>query len=91
MERQPPDATFHGDGSPAMERCLTVALSYGIGGAPLVTHEPDKTMIVSLLPRTFGAVSSMVIIKGQGTVEYRGKQKFELDLVRQCFAQAEGH
>jgi len=80
----PPKQTFASDGSPELEACLVVALSYGLGGAPVVTHEPEKTMIASLLPRTFGVVSSMIVLLPGGVVEYRGDQEFEFRLVKQC-------
>lgn len=85
MRTEPPAHSFNSTITPELEHCLTLALSFGLGGAPVVTHQPQETFIASLLPNTYGLVSSMIVIKPEGVVEYRGRAEFELRLVRQCF------
>lgn len=84
VRAQSPAHTFEAAVTPELEQCLTIALSFGLGGAPIITRQSSEALIVSLLPKTFGLVSSMLVIKPSGVIEYRGRQEFELRLVRQC-------
>lgn len=83
----PSTMTFKADDTPGMERCLTIALSFGLGGAPVVIHEEGTTLMYSLLPNRFGLVSTMLILT-HGNLEYRGNQEFERRLVKQCLDSA---
>lgn len=83
----PPTAVFDAENTPEMEKCLTIALSLGLGGAPVIIREKGSTLMYSLLPMTIGLVATMLTLKS-GRLEYRGRHKYDLELVKQCVATA---